>query len=303
MKNEMKTTIQIKSIFGKLLFEFEKEKNSVKETLQEAHKQSANLRNANLYGANLYGANLRGANLRGANLRGTDLYGADLYGANLRGANLRGTDLRGANLCNANLRNADLSDANLRNANLYGANLYGANLRNANLRGADLRNANLRGADLHDANLCGADLRNADLSDANLCGADLRNADLCGADLRGADLKKLITQTTILPQGDLIVWKKLCDNVLAKLLVPSKAKRVNAAGSRKCRFEYVQTLALYKDGKFLPKSYVGIGKYDSSTIYKVGEITKPDSFDPSPLIECSHGIHAFITREEAVEYN
>ena len=269
----MKTTIQIKSIFGKLLFEFEKEKNSVKETLQEAHKQSANLRNANLYGANLRGANLRGTDLRGANL-----YGANLRGANLRGANLRGTDLHGANLYGADL---------------YGADLYGANLRGANLRGTDLRGANL----------CNANLRNADLSDANLCGADLRNADLCGADLRGADLKKLITQTTILPQGDLIVWKKLCDNVLAKFIVPSKAKRVNAAGSRKCRFEYVQTLALYKDGKFLPKSYVGIGKYDSSTIYKVGEITKPDSFDPSPLIECSHGIHAFITREEAVEYN
>jgi hypothetical protein len=28
----------------------------------------------------------------------------------------------------------------------------------------------------------------------------------------------------------------------------------------------------------------------------------PDSFDDSPLIECSHGIHGFITRLEAKEY-
>ena len=34
----------------------------------------------------------------------------------------------------------------------------------------------------------------------------------------------------------------------------------------------------------------------------LGEMVYPDEFDPSPLIECSHGIHAFITREEAKSY-
>ncbi len=53
--------IQIKSIFGKLLFEHESEKNTLLETLLRA-----NLRGADLRGANLRGANLRGANLEGA---------------------------------------------------------------------------------------------------------------------------------------------------------------------------------------------------------------------------------------------
>ena len=48
----MKTKIEIKSIFGDLIFEFEKENNTIKDTLLEAIKH-----NANLYGANLYGAN------------------------------------------------------------------------------------------------------------------------------------------------------------------------------------------------------------------------------------------------------
>jgi hypothetical protein len=43
----MKTNIQIKTTFGSLLFEFEKEDNSVKDTLIEAVKRDANLR-ANL---------------------------------------------------------------------------------------------------------------------------------------------------------------------------------------------------------------------------------------------------------------
>jgi hypothetical protein len=155
----MKLKIEIKSwLSGVVLFEFEKENNTVKDTVIEA-----NLRGANLYGANLYGADLYGANLYGANLRGADLYGANLYGANLRGANLYGANLREANLYGADLRGADL----------YGADLYGANLYGADLRGADLRGANLREADLRGANLYGANLRGANLRGANLYETDL----------------------------------------------------------------------------------------------------------------------------------
>ena len=64
----MKAKIEIKSIFGNVLFEFEKERNSIKDTLIEAVKRGANLVNADLRGADLGGANLRGANLGGANL-------------------------------------------------------------------------------------------------------------------------------------------------------------------------------------------------------------------------------------------
>ena len=59
----MKTKIEIKSIFGELLFEFEKENNTIRETLIEAVKQGANLYGADLCDANLYGADLRDANL------------------------------------------------------------------------------------------------------------------------------------------------------------------------------------------------------------------------------------------------
>ena len=52
----MKTKIEIKSIFGNVLFEFKKESNSVKDTLIEAVKRDAYLRDANLYGADLRGA-------------------------------------------------------------------------------------------------------------------------------------------------------------------------------------------------------------------------------------------------------
>ena len=94
------TKIEIKTMWGDIIFTHEKENNTVKDTLQEAVKSGADLR----------GADLRGADLRGADLYGADLYGADLYGANLYGANLRSANLRSADLYGANLRSADLCE-------------------------------------------------------------------------------------------------------------------------------------------------------------------------------------------------
>ena len=87
----MKTKIEIKSVFGDLLFEFEKVNNTVRYTLMEAIKSDANLSYANLSDANLSCANLIGANLRGANLSDANLSDADLRGANLSGAEANGS--------------------------------------------------------------------------------------------------------------------------------------------------------------------------------------------------------------------
>ena len=65
----MKTKIEIKSIFGQVLFEYEKENNTIKDTLEQAVKRAANLYGADLRFADLCGADLRFANLRGADLR------------------------------------------------------------------------------------------------------------------------------------------------------------------------------------------------------------------------------------------
>ena len=93
----MKIRIDIKSIFGNVLFSLEKENNTIKDTLAEAYLRGANLKDAYLKDADLEGANLEYADLSGANLRGAYLRGAYLRGAYLRGAYLRGADLEGAN--------------------------------------------------------------------------------------------------------------------------------------------------------------------------------------------------------------
>jgi len=182
-----------------------------------------------------------------------------------------------------------------------------ADLRYANLSSANLSSANLRYANLSYANLSSADLSYANLSYANLSSADLRYANLRSADLRYADLSSAknlptiaLAQNIIVSQGDIIGWKALRDGKIAQLLIPSSAKRINSIGSRKCRAEYATVTAIFKGKK---KVEEGVDKHTGQLIYKVGETVTPNKFDDSIYVECSSGIHFFITREEAEDYD
>jgi hypothetical protein len=198
---------------------------------------------------------------------------ADLSGANLSGANLSYAYLSGADLSYA-----DLSYARLSRANLFGAYLSCANLSRANLSGADLPYANLSCS-----NLSGANLSYANLSCANLSCANLSDADLSGANL---------PHFQICPEeGDFIGWKKLSNKVVAKLLIPATAKRTSSLVGRKCRAEFVVVLA----GE-------GASSYDRITKYIPGATVYPDEYDDDIRVECTSGIHFFITRKEAEEY-
>jgi uncharacterized protein YjbI with pentapeptide repeats len=222
-------------------------------------------------------------------------YPNDLQGADLGGANLSGADLSGVDLCVANLCRANLSEANLIMANLYKANLSMANLCKASLYEANLCKANLHKANLCEANLCKANLSEANLSRANLCEANLQKASLFETNLCRANLYRtqniptiVFAITTIVPQGTLIVYKKLANGSIATLEIPTEAKRSNATG-RKCRAEYAKVL----DGN-------GVSKHDNSFIYKTGETVHPTApFEEDRWIECASGIHFYLTLEEA----
>ena len=64
---------------GSVIFEYEKENNTLKDTVEKAVEGGANLRRAYLEGADLRRADLRGAYLEGAYLGGAYLEGAYLY--------------------------------------------------------------------------------------------------------------------------------------------------------------------------------------------------------------------------------
>ena len=229
----MRKKIEIKDIFGNVLFVHECENNSIKKTIEEAVMQDISL-------------------------------------------------------CMANLRDANLSDANLRDANLRDANLRDANLRDANLRDANLYCANLCDANLYCANLCGA----------NLYGANLRGAYLRGAYLRGAKNEPFIP-ISCPSDGSFIGWKKI-KGCLVKLLIPEDAKR-SSATTNKCRCDKAKVLEIIDLTTNVHLDKI-INEEYAKCVYRVGKMVYPDKFDKNRWEECSHGIHFFINKQEAVEY-
>jgi len=214
-------------------------------------------------------------------------------------ADLSYADLRSADLSYADLSSAKLYSANLSSAKLYSANLYSANLSYANLSSADLSSANLRSADLSYANLRYADLSYANLSSANLRSANLRSADLSSADLSSA-INYEPFRFLIAPQvGPFWAYKK-CRSGTVRVEIPADAQRVNACGSRKIRVSKLRVAELV-DGAAddLRSLRDGTNPLD----YKIGAEFEPDTFDPSPQVECSHGLHVFLTIEEAKEFS
>ena len=282
MESTKQIKIEIRNRWtGSVVFEYTKEGNTITETVLDAIRRGADLR-----GADLRGADLRDADLCGAYLCGAYLCGADLCGANLRDADLRDADLYGADLRGADLRDADLCGAYLCGAYLCGANLYGADLCDANLRDANLRDADLRGA-----NLCDADLR----------GANLRDADLRGADLRGANLRDAKGCYLSCPtEGSFIGWKKASGHIV-KLRIPEDARRSSATG-HKCRCDKAYVMEIQNmDGTKATEDTVR-SDHDKNFVYTVGATVEVPDFDDNRWSECAPGIHFFIDRRAAVEY-
>jgi hypothetical protein len=173
-------------------------------------------------------------------------------------------------------------------ANLSKANLCGADLRLVNLCGADLCGDFMREADLRGANLFGADL-----SAANLCSAKLSKAFLFGADLNGTLLHGAELPDFQIPDGDIVGWKK-CGSFIVRLRIPYRARRTACLVTRKCRAELAVVDWIEGDAKQVICAHGGI--------YRLGEEIWPDSYCDDFRIDCSHGIHFFLTREEAEVY-
>ena len=164
----------------------------------------------------------------------------------------------------------------------------------ADFSSCDLRDVNLSYVNLSYANLRGANLYSADLHGANLYSADLRDADLSGA-------KEVPYIPMVCPEeGDFIGWKKAGGKIV-KLHIPQDALR-SSATTRKCRCNKAEVVEIYNiDGTIADERIVS-SNYDSSFTYEVGKTVEVQYFDTNRWNECTRGIHFFINRREAINY-
>lgn len=205
------------------------------------------------------------------------------------------------------LAKANLVDADLKGANLEGAELIGAHLTSANLYKANLKNAGLVGVSFCFANLEGANFEGAKLHGADFCYANLKNANLKGANLYKACVHYAMNISCTIPMacpesGSFIGWKKVFDNgaYLIKLEIPDDAKR-SSATSKKCRCSKAKVLEI--TNIITGDNVKEIFNFNfSGCLYRTGEIVCPDSFDENRWHECSHGIHFFMDKQDAINY-
>lgn len=164
------------------------------------------------------------------------------------------------------------------------------------------------------------DLSYADLQLVDLTGINLKDVNLSNADLSYAYLDNIVQLNTNFTNakgindkcpktGSFIGWKKCLgafgDEYIVKLEILANAKR-SSSTAEKCRCSKAKVLEIQNlDGTIADfVDHVFSPTYKNNKVYyKVGEMVYPDSFDDRFWIECSHGIHFFMKRQDAVDYD
>ena len=82
------------------------------------------------------------------------------------------------------------------------------------------------------------------------------------------------------------------------MYIPSKAKRTSTLIGRKCRASEVKVVSAVKGSITSPIRSTHRGE----AVYYEGAIVKADKWDGDIRIECTHGIHFFMTLKEAEEW-
>ena len=131
-----------------------------------------------------------------------------------------------------------------------------------------------------------------------------QGANLNGANLNGANLDRA-TNIPFVPfacpsDGAFIGWKKV-RNCLVMLEIPEDARRCSCT-SQKCRCDKAKVLGITNLDTNESVSEIKNTSYSPAVTYVVGEMVYPDSFDENRWNECSHGIHFFINKQNAIDY-
>ena len=167
--------------------------------------------------------------------------------------------------------------------------------KQADLSYDNLAYAKLSGAILRRANLDGVNFSYSDLSGANLSGADLINSELEYADLTDTilDEKEQCRKGIVLTES-IAGYKKAYEDKIITLEIPVGAK-VFSINNNKRRTNKVKVIDMHGETELS-------SIHDNDFKYHVGDEIEIKDFDENYNVECSTGIHFFLTREEAEKY-
>lgn len=202
--------------------------------------------------------------------------------SNMDGKDLSGWNMEWEDFSHVSFRNTDFRYSSLSNARFRECDFTGADFRGADLRGADLRGCNLTGVDFR-----GADIRLCVLEDTELTDAKMDTSTL-GFVMRCPE------------KGAFIAYKKCVYDRIVMLLVPADARRSSATGPT-CRCDKAKVLSIrsFDEKKEFDEAWSLV---DENFVYRKGEWVYADYFTEDRWKDSTHGIHFWMTREEAIGY-
>lgn len=255
-----------------------------KRTWRKYHFLFQDLQHASLAGVDMRDCTFECCRLDGANFVGAKLQGARFLDCS--GFRTNFTDAEMQECCIDNTASTDERDE-LGECGLHHRLFDYVRFNKSDLQHAVLRSCDLSGASLHKAKV----------------GTDILKRFEC-MKLTGAIgiPKAIIAAVPVLPEGKFTGWKRCAYGRIVELQIPESARR-SAGLSRKIRADSALTISILSPYKWCKnaRSQRDTGGYDCQ--YRVGFVTSAARWDPDPWSVCTHGIHFFLTREEAVAYS
>ena len=200
------------------------------------------------------------------------------------------------------LEGMDFSRVDFSNSDFKNVNFRSCKFDNAKLQHTKFENCDLSGSSFAYADLFAADLRACDLSGSNFDGADFFAALLWEAKLDNL----LVTDRTKFfrnycpEEGYMFGYKKCFNERMVQLLIPKDAKRCSST-TNACRCDKARVVAITDVNR--KESYKEAMSFvDPNFIYRLGEMVYADSYNEDRWHDSSHGIHFWMTFEEALGY-
>ncbi len=200
------------------------------------------------------------------------------------------------------LEGMDFSRVDFSNSDFKDVNFKSCKFDNAKLQYTKFENCDLSGSSFAYADLFAADVRTCELSGSNVDGADFFAALLWEAKLDNL----LVTDRTKFfrnycpEEGYIFGYKKCFNERMVQLLIPKDAKRCSST-TNACRCDKARVVAITDVNK--KESYKEAMSFvDPNFIYRLGEMVYADSYNEDRWHDSSHGIHFWMTFEEALNY-
>ena len=188
---------------------------------------------------------------------------------------------------------------------LKGYDLRECNFSYSDFSYSDFRNSDFRHSNFSDCDFSNCDFRNCDFRNCDFSYSDFRNSNFRHSNFSDSNLTNIITNEWTLcyhlacPEEGSFTGYKKAHNMIVKLLITEDSLR-SSATSLKCRCSKAKVISITdKEGN---EHNEVASDYDSTFIYKKGEIIEVKDFDTDRWNECSKGIHFFINKQIAINY-